>query len=151
MEAASQKKKKNNNNRAPHTTESLKRTFLWQASAFSRPGFAVTGVDFPLRTVRVASRQLPRLGEGLAGGVARRGLAQAALGFGFESGLVQGFLLRGPVAVHLRLVQQVVVDAVGLVSLGQVLIEREHPCGQHSQTNPLIEALGFRDECKTLP
>lgn len=111
-----------------HRKRQLKRTFFGQASAFARPGLAVVGVDFALRTVWVSSGRVSRLGEGLAGGVAGGGLAQAALGFGLEARLVERFLLRRPVTVHLRLVQHVLVAAVGTLGLCQVVFEGEHPC-----------------------
>lgn len=98
-----------------------KHTFFGQAPSFARPGFAVISVDFALGAVWVSCRYVARLREGLAGGVAGRGLALAALGFGFEPRLVQGLLLRGPVAVHLRLVV-VLVAAVRRLRLALGLI-----------------------------
>lgn len=98
-----------------------KQTFFGQAPSFPRPGFAVVGVDFALGAVWVSSRYVARLREGLAGGVAGRGLALAALGFGFEPCLMQGLLLRRPVAVHLCLVV-VLVTAVRRLRLALILI-----------------------------
>lgn len=95
---------------------SLHFTLFGQASSFARPGFAVIGADFSLGAVRVTSRQLSCFREGLAGGVAG-GLALAALGFGFQSRLVQRFLLRRPVAIDLPVVQRVLLAAVALVSI----------------------------------
>lgn len=102
-----------------------KQTFFGQAPSFARPGFAVVGVDFALGAVWVACRYVARLREGLAGGVAGRGLALPALGFGFEPRLVQRLLLRRPVAVHLCLVV-ILVAAVGMLGLALVLVAR-HP------------------------
>ncbi len=81
----------------------------------------------------VTSCQISRLREGLAGGVAGWGLAQAALSFGFEARLVQRFLLRRPVAIHLPIIH-VIVTAVGMVSLWKAVVNRENPYGQRIKT-----------------
>lgn len=107
-----------------------KHTFFGKASAFARPGLAVIGVDLALWTVGVTPCHISRLGEGLAGRVAGRGFAEAALGFGFEARLVERLLLRRPVAVHLCVIQRIFVTAVGTVRVCQFLVEREHPCSQ---------------------
>lgn len=93
-----------NNNKHASCCPGSKQTFFGQASSFACPRFAVVAMDFALGAVWLSCRHVARLREGLAGGVAGRGLALAALGFGFEPRLVQRLLLRRPVAVHLHLV-----------------------------------------------
>lgn len=114
-------------------------TFFWQASAFARPGLAIIGVDFALRAVRISSRQISRLGERLAGGVAGRGFAQAALGFSFQTSLVQRLFLGRPVAVHFDLVQRVFAVAVRMVSLCRGFTGRKHPCSQRGVDSSVNE------------
>lgn len=95
----------------------LDSTFFGQPSSFARPGFAVVGGRLSLGAVGVTSRHFSRLRKGLAGGVAGGGFALAALGFGFQSRLVQRFLLRRPVAVDLPVIQRILLAAVALVRI----------------------------------
>lgn len=111
-----------------HSVYSVNSTFFRQTSAFACPGFPVMGVAFSLRTVWVSSSQVPWLRERIAGGVARWGFTQATLGFGFETRLVEGFLLGGPVPVHLGLIHHIIFITVRIVSSWLLSLEGKHPC-----------------------